>query len=191
MANCGLLTANIAPDCNYPIISGVNDRLWIINKDDISSFTYNGSNNEIVEGITLLSGKSAWTIEGQNFSNEPDYAFTINGFSVGYNHSVRVKIFEDTPDVKQQLNLLARGKYIIIVENNYVNGTGNTAFTMYGHDSGLRQTEGTQPKNSAETGGAHDILLASNEQALESKVPRTVFITSYAATKAMLVALQA
>lgn len=191
MATCAKITAGAGPDCDNPIFSGASDKIWLINFDDIAGYTLNGTNAEIIEAILLNSGTNAYAYEGQNFSNEPDHAFTRTGFSVFFNHQVRFRVFANDPETKRQLNLLARGNVVAIIANNYINTAGSTAYELYGLKNGLVQQEGTRPVSSIEEGGAHNILIGSHESALEPKLPASIFITDYATTKAMVEGLEA
>jgi hypothetical protein len=191
MSTCAKLSAGASPDCVNPIFSGVDDEVLLINFDDITGYTYNVTNPEIIEAITLASGAVAYSFQGQNFSNEPDHAYTKSGFSNFFNHQIRLRVFANDPETKKQLNLVANGKFVAIIKNNYVNAAGNTAYELYGLKNGLVQQDGVRTVASIEEGGAHNILIGSHESALEPKLPATVFITDFDTTKTMVDALKA
>src|SRR3990170_3164038 len=66
---CAALEGNLEPDCDFPIQGGVDDLLYLINKSDILSVTRNGLNPQIIEDIILVSGATAFKVQGQNNSN--------------------------------------------------------------------------------------------------------------------------
>ncbi len=186
--NCGLLTASLGINCDEPIVSGVNDRLWIINKQDIISLTY-GATKETIAGIVLASSKVAFTIQGQNDSVDPKTELAKARFSTNQNHEVLFRIFDNSVAVKTQVNKMQNGKYIVIVENNHVNAAGDSAFEVYGEIAGLELAEGTRMPTDVESEASWVMTLRSPERSKEPRVPASFFITDYAASKAALNAL--
>jgi hypothetical protein len=184
---CGKINASIAKSCTVPLQGGTEDRAWIINKADIASVTY-ASGGEVVEDIVLNSGATAFYIDGKNNSIEPNYAMVDLGFFNMFDHSVTFKGFDISPDIKAQLNSAIDGKYVVIVENYFKGTAGNSAFEVYGLTTGLEFSELTRNPNDEATQGAFHFILTTKTNK-EAKMPNSLFVTSYAASKAVVEAL--
>lgn len=185
---CGAIASSIGFDCDNPMQGGTEDKAWIINKADIDTVTYN-TNNMIVEDITLKVGKTAFTIAGRNNSIMPSTALIKNTYTDVFDHIVNMVLFDISPAQKENLQGMISGKYVIVTENKFRGATGNSAFEIYGLDTGLELTVLTKDPNNADTQGAFSGTFATNKNK-EPKMPRSVFITSYASTLAMLEGLE-
>lgn len=184
--NCGLLTAPILLDCDNPIVSGVSDRLILINKPDIVSINY-GSSKEIISSITLGTSKTAFAIYGKNDSVDPKTEFARQRFSSNDNHEVSFRIFGNTVSIKQQLNKMSEGKYLAIVENNYRGSSdADSAFEVYGEIAGLELAERSRMPTDVESEGSWLSILRTPERSKEPRVPASFWDTNYATTKAAI-----
>ena len=193
MAICGQITSNLTANCTNPLQPGAEVTLTLINREDWidAAITYNGSNTEVIENVVLASGIVAYTYIGVNKSLVPKYELIKGAYSELYNHEINLKIFDVTPTAKAQLELLAKGQVVAIVQNKYRGTAGNAAYEVYGADSGLVCTQLIREISSTDTSGAFDIILKSDEGSLEPHMPNTFFITDYATTKAVVDGLSA
>lgn len=193
MSTCGDITANIAVNCLNPIQGGTEDVLYLINRSDWddAAITYNVSNTELIENIVLASGKVAFTYAGVNQSIKPKAEMVKGEYTTFYNHEINFKVFDVSPASKEQLELLAKGQMVAIVQNKYKGTGGNAAFEVYGSDSGLECSQNIREISGGDSGGAFDLILKSNEVSLEPHLPKTVFITDYATTKTLVEGLPA
>lgn len=186
-STCGKLSAAVTENCVNPLQSGAEDDILIINYDDWkdATITLNGTNTQIVENIVLPSGVVGYLYEGKNNSVAPKYEFIKGEFVENYSHEINYKVFNVSPEAKQQLEKKGRGRYVVIVANKYHGTSGNSAFEIYGADAGLELTQNIREVINTATGGAFDVILKSNEKSLEPHMPKTLFVTSYAASKAV------
>lgn len=191
MSICGKISASVAIDCDNPLVAGANDRLILINKEDWDNgtITPNVSNSELIEGITLPSGTDAYYFEGKNDSVEPKQTLVKQRYAEVYDHEVIFKVFKADAATKQQLEKMVKGKFVAIIENNFKGSSGNSCFEIYGYDVGLQVMEMERVIMDAETQGAFNITLRTPENIKEAHLPKTLYITSYAATKAVVDAL--
>lgn len=189
MAACAGLTEDVDIDCDYPLIGGVNDRLILINFDDIAGTVRNGTNPQIIEEILLNSGTRAYFYKGKNNSHEPRQALVKLRYAEVYEHEVSFKVFDTSPTVKKELQAMAKTKVVAIVQNNYVNADGSSTFEVFGLGSGLEQVELERLNADTETQSAWSVILRTSEFAREANLPNTFFKTSYAASKALIDAL--
>lgn len=182
---CGLITASIEPNCDEPIVSGVNDRIYIFNKSEIDSFTY-GATKETITAINLASGKTGFTIEGKNDSNDPKHELTKSRFSTNQTHEVIFRIFKNDVATKQQINKMMNGKYVIVIENNHVNSTGDSAFEVYGEIAGMELAEESRMPSDPESEGSYMLVMRTPERSKEPRIPASFLDTNYATSKTTL-----
>ena len=195
MSLCGEISANILIDCDNPLVGGANDRLILINKAawDAATITRNGTNNQLIENIVLASGDIAYQFEGKNNSVEPRAALVKQRYAEVYDHEVIFKIFGNNAAIKEQVEKLAKGRAIAIIENNYKGDAGAGAFEVYGEETGLELVEMERVTADTDTQGAYNLTLRTSEYAKEAHLPATLFggssPASYAETKAIVDAL--
>lgn len=183
--NCGSLTASLGINCDEPIVSGVNDRIYIFNKADILSFTYGGT-KETITAITLASGKTGFTVQGKNDSVDPKSEFLKSRFSTNQEHEVAFRVFDNSVAVKTQLNKMMNGKYVVVVENNHVNAAGDSAFEVYGEIAGVELAEGSRLPSEVEGEGSYMLVLRTPERSKEPRLPATFLDTDYETSKTTL-----
>lgn len=188
---CDALTADILYDCANPPVGGVNDRLILLNFSDLqnATITYDGTNPLIVENIVLASGIQGYVFEGLNNSNEPRVAMVKGRYVNGYDHEVRFKCFENSPVAKAQLTKLDGAQVVAIVQNNRKGSSGNSAFEIYGLQTGLRLQELERILADAETQGAYNLLIRNDEVSRPSSLPHTLWDTDFATTLAIVESL--
>ena len=186
--NCGLLTANLGINCDEPMVSGVNDRIWIMNKSEVDSFTY-GASKETISAIVLASGKTAFTVNGKNDSVDPKTELAKARFSTNQNHEVIFRVFDNSVAIKTQINKMQNGKFVIVVENNHVNSAADSAFEVYGEIAGLELVESNRMPTDVESEASWLMTFRSPERSKEPRVPATFLDTDYATSLAALDAL--
>lgn len=185
---CGKISASQTINCDNPLQAGSEDELTLINWEDWldASLTLNGTNPQIIENIILASGVVAYTMDGKNNSIAPKYELVKQPYAEVYNHELNYKVFGVNASAKEQLEKKAKGRFVAIVHNKYKGASGDSAFEVYGADAGLVVTQMIRDVNSADTQGAFDIILKTSELSPEPHLPKTLFITDYATTKAVV-----
>lgn len=191
MPNCGNITDDIFNNCDETLIGGVRDKLVLFNLGDLLPYTKNVSNAQIIEAINLITSPSArgYVFEGQNNSNDISTELTKGAYSVGYTHKIVFRIFGNNAEIKIQLESLAKGKTVAVVQNNFQGSMGESAFELFGADAGLEVLEMTSDKSDADTQGAYVVTLSTNAKFKEGHLPATVFINSFEDTNDMINAL--
>lgn len=185
---CGKLSGSLTINCDNPLQAGTEDTLVLVNWEDWldAALTLNVSNEQIIEDIILPSGTIAYTMEGKNNSIAPKFELIKQPYAEVYNHELNYKVFGVNAAAKAQLEKKAKGRFVAIVYNKYKGASGESAFEVYGADAGLVVTQMIRDVNSQDTQGAFDIILKTSEQSMEPHMPKTLYITSYAATKALV-----
>jgi hypothetical protein len=185
---CGEINGNIEFDCNNPLQNGTRDRAWIINHDDIDVVAFDATNKNIVTDITLKATKLAYYVDGKNNSIAPTTALVRLAYSTAFDHMVNMKGFDISPVTKDMLDKAKDGRFVVITENNFKGATGNSAFEIYGLTTGLEMTVLDRDPLNADTQGAFNFTFGTDKNK-EPNLPKTFFITSYAASKTAIEAL--
>ena len=148
-------------DCDNPIAPGVNERLILINKDDFNEavITYDITDAFIITNIVLAMGMQGWAFEGNRQSLAPQYDFIPQTVSVGYDHTVNFLAFDISAAQKDNLEKMALGKMVAIIENNRGLGNGDNFFEVYGMDVGLEVITLARIPSDTESGGAFSLQL--------------------------------
>ena len=97
-------------------------------------------------------------------------------------------MFAISPTIKDQLEKLAKGEVVAIIQNKFKGASGASCFEVYGADAGLHLTQNVRELNS-DIRGAFDLILKSNEKSLEPHMPKSLYLTDYATTKAIVDAI--
>ena len=191
MAICAGISTDIVLQCDTPPVAGVADVMYLINKADIDTVTFDNTNptaaNKLVTDITLKAGKFAYKVEGRNNSHEPSSLLRKGRYFDTFEHQVMFKIFDNSPAIKTQIeNMVQRGDLVAIVENNF-RGVGDVAaFEILGYGSGLEVTEQTRVTNDQDTQGGYSITLKTGDQQGEPHLPYSLLDTNYATTVTLL-----
>lgn len=193
MSICGVITSGALFNCDTPIAPGVDERLILINKDDFddATVTFDAMDDFIITNIVLAAGgKQGFSFEGNRQSNNPQYLFVPQTVAVGYDHQIDFLAFDISAVQKDNLEKMALGKMVAIVENNRGRGNGDNFFEVYGSEVGMEVITLTRIPSDLETQGAFSIQLKTSDNAgKEPKMPPTWFETDYDTTKALVDAL--
>jgi energy-converting hydrogenase Eha subunit E len=260
---CGSISAAINPNCADPLIGGLEVNLFLANKSDIDSYTFNTGNNTIIEAITMKAlashtivystlvggpfvvgetitggtssatavivtdaggvitvaseaggpftvgetitgGTSSatavivtdtadstkfYTYEGMQLSNEAKTTGVPLKYSFRYDHELDLIVFKVDGATKKELEALAQGLVVAVVEWKYKGTGGNAAFEVYGREQGLKIIKLDRDSANNDTQGAYQIQLKTPEGVHEGHLPATLFITDYSTTAALVAAL--
>jgi hypothetical protein len=184
---CGLINSGITADCTNPLQAGTEDTLVLLNRTQIASLTKNGTNPQIIEDIIMESAALGYVFEGLNNSITPKSMMVKGRYFRNWSHEVNFIAFDVSPDAKAVIEDAKDGDFVAIVYNKYRGLAGNSAFEIYGLYAGLKAETIERDVNNAETQGAFNILLKTdNDRGLEPFQPQTLYITDYATSLAVV-----
>jgi len=190
MGACGGISIGAGYDCNNPITPGVNQRLLLINKDDIIGVTYDLTETSLITDITLDTGKQAFAFQGVRQSLRPQSAFVPQTVSVGYDHQIDFLVFDISQAQKDNLEAMGLEKFVAVVQNINSPGNADALFEVFGLGVGMELQSNVRINSDLETGGAFSLQLkTSDNEGKESKMPQNWFDTDFATTKAKVDAL--
>jgi hypothetical protein len=180
---CGTITIGSRADCETPLKAGTRSRLFLLNYDDLISTTASTSTPNLLTALTLATNTVSFLFEGYKQDVKPSQEIIApsNG-SNQFKHSVGFIVYEISQTQKNNLQKLAKGNFIAIVENK---GKSVDAFEVYGLGSGMEIIPGVA-RDSYANGGGYIIQLATPDSEFEPKLPQTLFITDYATTLALV-----
>jgi hypothetical protein len=201
MSFCGELTNSISGlDCNNPGSAGVNgSKGWIINFDDVDRALSTVSATGVISSLVLVSGKYAYLIETDPDGIEPNWKYAPGAYRRDQvEQAMAIKIFDYTTSNKQRVVDLSKGKFVVVLERNGIKNNptapevkGDNVFEAWGWDTGLVLGGDTQcDYQDTDLGGGITAQLKTSDKRKENRPPYSVFITAYATTLAMLVALE-
>ncbi len=180
------------------MVAGIKNMLYFINIDDVDkdNCTFDPDNPTLLTQLVLKSATpelTAFQVEGYNYSNEHDTALVKGRYYNSWEHNIRYRIFDNTPDVKLWIKTALNARFLVIIENNYTSEAspvGNTVFEVLGWDFGLEIKECTRVAADEELAGGWNILAGCSETHKESKPPLAFFVGgTISATRAAIAAL--
>lgn len=185
--NLGIF-ADILNDCAYSPVAGAEVDVYLFNRADISTVTYNATNSHTVEAITLASGK---------------YAYKHTGFKKSINAGHELVAGDNVPDTfKQSLDLVAWGidsatvkaldnlsDVVAIVENKNKGVAGDGAFMVLGLETGLHKSADTRKVN--DNLGTRAVSLATLDGEAATVSNHVFFKTDYSTTLGLIEGLLA
>lgn len=180
MASCDdLIKMNIEPDCDDPVVAGIESNGVIINRDDIESYEFDAIRKNVIKSITMKSvsgvSKKAYKIyvPSTNAFNNTQTTFEVGTNRNSFTNDLAFAILKNDPDVCEKvIDMLANGKFVVIFENKYKNinkptTPGDSTFQVMGYFQGLTATTLENNKYSEDTEGGWSVVLQ------EPRVPRS------------------
>lgn len=187
------LCAKIAAGFDFcaadPIAMGIEDLLYIFNKEDFT-FTFDVDNPLLITGITRVGTSLMYKFTGS--SNSFNATSTDKRTNVGnrWSEEVDFNMAGQSSAIKQIVSEMGIGKVQVIATNNYRDG--DSIFELFGATTGL-QSDGSKRDPSDENfGGGWQVKLTNPPKQTEPLPPRCVNLgmtPTYATTLAAIEAL--
>ena len=181
------IAQDIAVSCENPQKSGMQNKGWLINYDDVDWATLAQTDN-IVSKLALLQGRAyEVVIPGKTPFTGTQTALVVGTYLNKFTKTVSIVVLNSGPDVsKNVIDQLANGRYIFIGENKYRGADDKNTFEIFGLEQGLTASEMTNDKYSEDTDGGWAVTMT------EDNAPSSgifFFTESLAATRAALASL--
>lgn len=161
---CAKLSANVGNCVDETVLPGVSSDLYLGNFDDVqdAAITYNEA-GEITDIVFDTTADYLYRVK--NFTNKVRPNTTSAGVGrVMQKHSVAFQVPYDTQEAKNKVEEILNGKYVAFVITN------SNKIVVYGLRAGLVNAPQVTQDYYVEE-GAHTIMLASSDDALEPKLP--------------------
>lgn len=181
--SCGTIDTGSMADCDNLPIGGTRARVIVFNYDDIEGYTEDSDG--VISDITLASGATGFEFTG--FRNDMKKSEEVVKPDTGiskFKHNCGWVIYERTQIQKNNVEKLARGRFVAIIENK---GKDDDAFEVIGKGVGVEVVAGAI-RNAHENGGFFIMSFSTpdDQGELEPKLPQTFFDTDYATTLAAI-----
>ncbi len=187
---CGSIDRGSQADCDNIPEGGTRARLLLANYDDVEGYTEDADGN--ITDIDLAVDATLFEFLG--FRNDVKKSEEVIKPDVGipkFKHNVGFVVYENTQLQKNNVENLARGRFVAIVENK---GKDANVFEVVGKGVGVEIVAGPI-RNAHENGGFFVISLSTpdDQGELESRLPQTLLVDDsgdvYAANLAYLESL--
>lgn len=187
MATCGLITKGAAAQCTA-LIPGYAPVIWVVNFADVTFSEQTANVGGVLTGMTLSGSATIFrfdtVLRGVTMMAED----VPNAMRVArYKHTASVDVFNrnfnasGAQALAQQLTLLRQGKYVVIVQSLdnkfYVLGRQNGVVCDFNFDL-----------NNADKQFALTLSFHSQDGYEEGFIPQELYLTSFSATLATIVA---
>ena len=182
---CEGLVMGASIDCADPLSPGIRKRLIGFNLEDIENVDYDVVNTNVVELITLKTGKQAWVFEGIKQSIVPSQELVNTPTASTWRHSIIQSIFDVSSEQKLNIQGMATKATVWIVENANDSSNADSIFEVYGLQRGLEAQTITRSPVDTESGAAYVLELATPDEGGNEPVPvESFFDTDFATTLA-------
>lgn len=185
MPTCDEIDVGSSIDCSAIPVGGTVPKLRLINWDDLDEDAPFTLTSGKITAISVKTGKQAWTFTG--FRNDVKKTDEVLNPGIGINqfkHGAGWVIYERTQAQKTNIEKLARGRFVAILENK---GKDADAYELLGYKVGLEIVPGPV-RNAHENGGFFIINMATPDGEYEDALPKTIG-ASYAAAVTLVTAL--
>ena len=190
MLDCAKLNANAGLGSCRQGSSKVSGDIIAINWSDwVAAKAANDitESNGVISAITLPSGAYGYRLTSKDKGIVASFSMNKGTYGNSLTHQVVINNFDRTQANKNTYNKLLHGRFVFIVEHLDVNDA-DSVYEVYGAQSGL--TASALDGDSSNADGLYAaITLASDDDARESELPTSIYVTSLAATKTMVDAL--
>lgn len=138
---------------------------YIINRSDIVSWTFSGTNPHIASAVSLKTGAKAYKIYNPTKTPFTGAKITMVEGSIQnkFDKVVPFIIPNDGPSVaKDVIQKLANGEFVVILANKWENTTPDNKFEVYGLEKGMRASAIENDKYSEDTDGGWSVELTES-----------------------------
>lgn len=185
------LAADMMSNCDNPSTKGLRNYGFIINYDDIDfdSCVRDESNSNILTSLVLKTGKKAYNmyVPGKTPFSGTNKALAEGTYRKKFTKGVGLVILDNGPSVvKDIINPLANGLFVVILENKFGGKDGKNTFEVYGFEQGLSATALADDKYSEDTDGGWSATL---EEADAPSAGIYLFNQSVSATRTALASM--
>lgn len=158
------LAADLVADCQNASVAGIKNHGFIINYDDVDfdSIVRDESNRFLIQTLVLKTGKKAHRmyVPGKTPYTGTNTAMAGGNYRNKFTNTVNVVILDNGPEVVRDIiDPLANGKFIVVLENKFGGKGGKNTFQIYGLEQGLSATALAADKYSEDTDGGWSATL--------------------------------
>ena len=179
----------VAASATRSAVAGTGSKAYLVSYSDINRATATVTNN-VISTIPMVATKKGYVYETIDNSILGSTDLVKGLYYSDFDQSLMLRIFTKTQAGKAFVESLKLARLVVIIENKELGTAGEIKYEAYGWDSGLELME---MKSTTEIGDkvVYELKLGSGAKAKELSLPKSVFVTSIAATETMLAGLVA
>lgn len=186
MPKCAQLSKNLALAACQNSTPGLESELVLINFDDVDRSASEVTDN-VISDLILKESKTGFLYTSEKNAFEGDSPLNKGTYRTGFNHSLVIRAFVKSQDAKDEINAMARCKFIGVAKNKDT-ASGETKYEVYGWDNGLELNDLSAPTNDGD-GIIYTITLGTGENQRESELPKSFYKTDLSSTEKAFEAL--
>lgn len=176
------IASDIINDCTLAPVAGVEETMYVFNKEELTAVK-SLTNDNLVTDLTVIIGKKGFKVKGfKKSSNAKSTLVVTDTLPDMYTQTMEFTVWGKDAETVKELKQL--NNVVFVVEKKDKGASGDSAFAMYGYETGLFKATLEQDSNA--DGGVFKVSMVAEGQ---STPYFNVYDTSYATTKAMLEAL--
>jgi hypothetical protein len=189
--SCAGIFEGATVSCADPLAVGIEQRLFLANLEDVASFTYDNTDDNLITAIAMESGKTFFEFEGLKQSISFQEEFVPKPFSTAYKLTVDFSVFDVSASQRRNLEAMVFQPQVAILFGPNDSSLGNGFCNVLGVNAGLDVITSIRIPADNETGAAYRVQLATPDAGgIENGYSKPMFVTDYAATLAAVVALK-
>lgn len=189
--SCAGIFEGATVSCADPLAVGIEQRLFLANLEDVASFTYDNTDDNLITAISMESGKTFFEFEGLKQSISFQEEFVPKPFSTAYKLTVDFSVFDVSASQRRNLEAMVFQPQVAILFGPNDSSLGNGFCNVLGVNAGLDVITSIRIPADNETGAAYRVQLATPDAGgIENGYSKPMFVTDYAATLAAVVALK-
>lgn len=159
-----LIAADIASNCENPLVRGMESDGIIINRSDIdfTGTVFNSTDTNIIETLVLKTNKHGYAVQqdGSTPFTGTNTALATGTYRNTFTNQVALVVLNNDPDVvRNVIDGLANGEFVCILKNKNKGTSGKAEYQIFGYYQGLRATEIANDKYSEDTDGGWAVTL--------------------------------
>lgn len=185
--DCSKIASGLAASaCNAVAVPGTASRMVLLNYSDIDRTSVVEADN-VVSSLALLGVTTGFSFESLPDATVGSFALVVGTYINQFDHTVDGRVFAKSEAGKKFINGLKNARVVAVIENKSFNAADAVPvkYEIYGLDSGLEASEITgDTTNPDQT--VYTFKLASDENAKEGSIPKTLFAASVAATDTLV-----
>lgn len=181
--NCAKLSGNLAMASCRSSVPGIKGEAIVFNYDDWKRLNITKTNS-VISAITAPSGINGYRFTSHDEAFDGKVSMNKGTYINNFGHEVTMRAFDRTQTLKDDLNKMLNGRFVVIVINKDSNNP-ETVYEVYGEENGL-EAKNIDYDSTNGDGVIYGITLGSPDKARESEVPTSIYTNSLAATKTMV-----
>ena len=185
--NCTDIAAGLtAATCGRAPVPNTFGDVVVINWEDIDKANCTVTAN-VISALVLKAEKLGYV-----FATFEDSVGAVATFNKGtyfntWQHDVMLRVFTKSELAKAFVNNAIYARVAIILRNKDID-TGKTKYELYGWDAGLEMSAAVADIAMPDS-VVYDMTFGSSDTSKEGSLPKSIYVTSEAATDAMVAAI--